>query len=67
MFNFIYNFEFVLSAKDGRRVIVNYACYLSVLVPRLCLLPLYTHPEYTIAWRSVLRHWVYFGSSTYVS
>jgi hypothetical protein len=32
----------------GRRVIVNYACELPVLVPRLSLLPLHTHPEYTM-------------------
>jgi hypothetical protein len=32
----------------GRHVIMNYACRLPVLVPRLCLLPPYTHTKYTI-------------------
>jgi hypothetical protein len=30
----------------GRRVIVNYACHVPALVPRLCLLQRHTHPEY---------------------
>jgi hypothetical protein len=45
---------------DGR-VIASYALQLPVFVPRLCLLPLHTHPEHTIL-NPVIANWIAYNT-----